>query len=85
MISRRCGFTNVDRDGYQGLKAEKRVLKCLLCSRWWWYAWLTRLLSDGAHECCIRPRGSATDLKKEDIGGAGGVGVLDEEQEGGRQ
>jgi hypothetical protein len=47
-ISLKRGFTNVDRKGYQRLKAEKRVSKYVLASRSRWCSMLTRLLSDGA-------------------------------------
>jgi large subunit ribosomal protein L10e len=57
IISKKWGFTNVNKEEYQRLKAEKRVLKCVRRLSLSSGSMLTRLLSDGAYVQYIRPRG----------------------------
>lgn len=58
IVSRKWGFTNVNREDYTKLKEEKRVLQyalfhCLILNRP-----LTCIYRDGAYVQYIRPRGN---------------------------
>lgn len=65
IVSRKWGFTNVNREDYLKLKGEKRVLQCVLS--WLFDQGIARLsrvgadaisFRDGAYVQYIRPRGN---------------------------
>jgi len=58
IVSKKWGFTNVDREDYMKLKEEKRVVQCVSFHFFEGIHWLTRLMCrDGAYVQFIRARG----------------------------
>lgn len=58
IVSRKWGFTNVNREDYLKLKEERRVLQCVSKTLVVGSLWLTVLFRDGAYVQYIRPRGN---------------------------
>ena len=57
IVSRKWGFTNVNREDYVKLKEDKRVLQYVVIPRDFTSFVLTGSLRDGAYVQYIRPRG----------------------------
>ena len=56
IVSKKCGFTNVNKEDYLKLKAEKRVIQCVIFIIFLGFG-LTGECRDGAYVQFIRPKG----------------------------
>lgn len=57
IVSRKWGFTNVNREDYVKLKEDKRVLQCVFSGNSFLFRCIHWILRDGAYVQYIRPRG----------------------------